>query len=105
MLDPDPLWVLDRCQVKLTTLLIPGHNDATSELRAMCGWVAEELGLDVPMHFSAFHPDHRMRLHSGDPVPDAEPRPDHRDEAASLVCRRPSTTPRAAHVARPVLRR
>ncbi len=47
--------------VELTTLLIPGHNDATSELRAMCGWVAEELGPDVPMHFSAFHPDHRMR--------------------------------------------
>ncbi|MGB3953708.1 MAG: AmmeMemoRadiSam system radical SAM enzyme [Brooklawnia sp.] len=47
--------------VELTTLLIPGYNDATSDLRAMCRWVYEELGPDVPMHFTAFHPDHRMR--------------------------------------------
>lgn len=47
--------------LELTTLLVPGHNDAPEQLRAMCRWVARELGPDVPHHFSAFHPDWRMR--------------------------------------------
>ncbi|WP_082043895.1 AmmeMemoRadiSam system radical SAM enzyme [Mobilicoccus massiliensis] len=46
--------------VELTTLLIPGSNDSDEELTAMCEWVVRELGPDVPHHFSAFHPDHRM---------------------------------------------
>lgn len=46
---------------ELTCLLIPGFNDSSSELRAMCGWLFTELGPDVPLHFTAFHPDHRMR--------------------------------------------
>ena len=47
--------------VELTTLLIPGQNDSEAELEAMTTWVREHLGPDVPMHFSAFHPDYRMR--------------------------------------------
>ena len=46
---------------EITTLLIPGHNDSDEELGALAGWVAKELGPDVPLHFSAFHPDHKMR--------------------------------------------
>lgn len=46
--------------VELTTLLIPGFNDASSDLRAMCRWILSELGPDVPLHFTAFHPDNRM---------------------------------------------
>ena len=46
--------------VELTTLLIPGHNDSTEELEAMTQWVVRELGPDVPMHFTAFHPDWKM---------------------------------------------
>jgi len=46
--------------VELTTLLIPGENDSEAELDEMTGWVVENLGPDVPMHFSAFHPDYRM---------------------------------------------
>jgi len=46
---------------ELTTLLIPGENDSQGELEAMCQWVVEHLGPDVPMHFSAFHPDWKMR--------------------------------------------
>jgi len=46
--------------VELTTLLIPGHNDSDQELTALSQWVARELGPDVPVHFSAFHPDHKM---------------------------------------------
>lgn len=50
-----PVWL------EVTTLLIPGHNDADAELRELASWYAAELGPDVPLHFSAFHPDHRMR--------------------------------------------
>ncbi len=48
------------CWLELTTLLIPGHNDSPEELQAMTRWVADELGVDVPLHFTAFHPDYRM---------------------------------------------
>jgi pyruvate formate lyase activating enzyme len=41
-------------------LLIPGENDSDQELHEMTQWVVENLGPDVPMHFSAFHPDYKM---------------------------------------------
>lgn len=47
--------------LEITALLIPGLNDATDELERLCRWVHDQLGADVPLHFSAFHPDHRMR--------------------------------------------
>ncbi len=47
--------------LELTTLLIPGKNDSREELEAMCQWVVEHLGPDVPHHFTAFHPDWKMR--------------------------------------------
>jgi len=47
--------------LELTTLLIPGENDSPGELDAMTRWVVQHLGPDVPMHFSAFHPDWKMR--------------------------------------------
>ena len=46
---------------EITTLLIPGKNDSDAELEAMCQWIAEHLGVDVPLHFTAFHPDWKMR--------------------------------------------
>ncbi|MFT3859005.1 MAG: AmmeMemoRadiSam system radical SAM enzyme [Aquabacterium sp.] len=46
--------------LEITTLLIPGHNDAPQEIEALSRWVARELGPEVPIHFSAFHPDHKM---------------------------------------------
>jgi pyruvate formate lyase activating enzyme len=45
---------------EITTLLIPGKNDSDEELRAECRWIMKELGPDVPLHFTAFHPDHKM---------------------------------------------
>ena len=45
---------------EITTLLIPGLNDSDAELHQLTEWVARELGPDVPLHFSAFHPDYRM---------------------------------------------
>ena len=47
--------------LEITTLLIPGANDSNAELDAMTRWVVDRLGPDVPMHFTAFHPDWRMR--------------------------------------------
>jgi len=46
--------------IEITTLLIPGKNDSDKELTAMCKWIKKELGADVPLHYSAFHPDHKM---------------------------------------------
>ena len=46
---------------EITTLLIPGKNDSESEIEAECRWIMQHLGADVPLHFSAFHPDWKMR--------------------------------------------
>ncbi|MGZ8688417.1 MAG: AmmeMemoRadiSam system radical SAM enzyme [Gaiellaceae bacterium] len=48
------------CWLELTTLVIPGLNDSSEELDALTRWVVEHLGSDVPLHFSAFHPDYRL---------------------------------------------
>jgi pyruvate formate lyase activating enzyme len=54
--------------LELTTLLIPGENDSDRELDQMTAWVVEHLGPDVPMHFTAFHPDWKMRDIPATPV-------------------------------------
>jgi pyruvate formate lyase activating enzyme len=46
--------------LEITTLLIPGANDGTADIEALTRWVADRLGRDVPLHFTAFHPDYRM---------------------------------------------
>jgi pyruvate formate lyase activating enzyme len=45
---------------ELTTLLIPGENDSPSEIDAMSKWIFNNLGIEVPLHFTAFHPDWKM---------------------------------------------
>jgi pyruvate formate lyase activating enzyme len=50
-----PVWL------EVTTLLIPGENDSEAELTAASEWMAEHLGVDVPWHFTAFHPDWKLR--------------------------------------------
>ncbi|MCB9606547.1 MAG: AmmeMemoRadiSam system radical SAM enzyme [Polyangiaceae bacterium] len=49
-----------RCWLEVTTLLIPGENDSEAEVEQLAGWVYEHLGADVPLHFSAFHPDYKL---------------------------------------------
>jgi pyruvate formate lyase activating enzyme len=49
-----------RVWFEITTLLIPGENDSDAELDALTRWVADTLGPDVPLHFTAFHPDWKM---------------------------------------------
>jgi pyruvate formate lyase activating enzyme len=46
--------------IEVTTLLIPGQNDSEDEISRLCDWFATNLGPEVPLHFSAFHPDFKM---------------------------------------------
>lgn len=48
------------CWLEITTLLIPGENDGEAEISALSEWIGAELGADVPLHFTAFHPDWKM---------------------------------------------
>ncbi len=54
--------------LEITTLLIPGENDSEAEIDAMTQWIAGDLGLDIPVHFTAFHPDYRMLKHLPTPA-------------------------------------
>jgi AmmeMemoRadiSam system radical SAM enzyme/AmmeMemoRadiSam system protein B/AmmeMemoRadiSam system protein A len=45
---------------EITNLVIPRANDSPGEIRALCQWVLDNLGADVPLHFTAFHPDFRL---------------------------------------------
>ena len=45
---------------EITTLLIPGENDSPAEIEAESAWVMDRLGPDVPLHFTAFHPDWKL---------------------------------------------
>lgn len=55
-------WLVRQTHVwlEVTTLLIPGLNDSDEELDALTSWLADRLGPQVPLHFTAFHPDFRM---------------------------------------------
>ena len=53
---------------EVTTLIIPGLNDSEDELRRECEWLVENLGPDVPLHLTAFHPDYRMQDRPATPV-------------------------------------
>ncbi len=57
-----------RVWFEITTLLIPGENDSSDELHAASQWMAENLGADVPWHFTAFHPDYKMLDKSATPA-------------------------------------
>jgi pyruvate formate lyase activating enzyme len=56
-------WLKNETHVwfEITNLIIPTLNDAPSETRALADWVLEHLGPDVPLHFTAFHPDFKLR--------------------------------------------
>ncbi|MCS7471116.1 AmmeMemoRadiSam system radical SAM enzyme [Stieleria sp. ICT_E10.1] len=53
------------CWVELTNLIIPDANDSADEIRRMCTWVMEHVGPNVPIHFTAFHPDFKMTDRNG----------------------------------------
>lgn len=62
-------WLKHQSKVwfEMTTLLIPGMNDSDQELDQMTQWIARELGSDIPLHFSAFHPDYKLKDKSSTP--------------------------------------
>lgn len=55
-------WLKNHTDIwfEITNLMIPGENDGPEETRRLCGWVVENLGDSVPLHFTAFHPDFKM---------------------------------------------
>jgi AmmeMemoRadiSam system radical SAM enzyme/AmmeMemoRadiSam system protein B/AmmeMemoRadiSam system protein A len=56
-------WLKKETEVwfEITNLVIPRANDSMDEIRKMCGWILEHVGDQVPLHFTAFHPDFRMQ--------------------------------------------
>ena len=46
--------------IELTYLIIPGYNDSMDEIKKFCEWVVKNLGNNIPVHFSRFHPDHNL---------------------------------------------
>jgi pyruvate formate lyase activating enzyme len=56
------VWLKNETNIwfEITTLLIPDENDSPEEIKQECGWILENLGDSVPLHFTAFHPDFRM---------------------------------------------
>lgn len=57
------IWLKNDTDVwlEITTLLIPGENDSSEELKQLSNWMVKNLGVDVPLHFTAFHPDFKMK--------------------------------------------
>lgn len=64
------IWLKNETDVwfEITNLLIPGQNDSSEEIKRMCGWICENLGVEVPVHFTAFHPDFKMKDIPATPV-------------------------------------
>ena len=57
------IWLKNETDIwfEITTLLIPSENDSSEEIQNECNWILENLGDSIPLHFTAFHPDFRMR--------------------------------------------
>ncbi len=57
------VWLKNETEIwfEITTLLIPDENDSSEEISKECEWILKNLGDSVPLHFTAFHPDFRLR--------------------------------------------
>lgn len=57
------VWLKNETEIwfEITTLLIPDENDSPEEIKKMCGWILKNLGDKIPLHFTAFHPDFKMK--------------------------------------------
>ncbi len=64
------IWLKKETDIwtEITTLLIPGENDWPEEIKQMCDWILENLGDNIPLHFTAFHPDFKMRNYQRTPA-------------------------------------
>lgn len=63
-------WIKHETEVwlEITNLIIPGENDNEEEIKQMCEWIVNNLGDEVPLHFTAFHPDFKMRDKPSTPI-------------------------------------
>ena len=63
------IWLKNETEVwfEITTLLIPGENESPEEIKQLTNWIVENLGSNVPLHFTAFHPTFKMRDHNHTP--------------------------------------
>jgi pyruvate formate lyase activating enzyme len=63
-------WIARESKVwlEITNLVIPQANDSPEDIKRMCQWIVEELGPDVPLHFSAFHPDFKLTDRGPTPI-------------------------------------
>jgi pyruvate formate lyase activating enzyme len=57
------LWLKNETEIwfEITNLIIPGENDSFDEIKKMCEWILRNLGDDIPLHFTAFHPDYKLK--------------------------------------------
>lgn len=57
------IWLKKETDIwfEITNLKIPGKNDEIEETKEMCNWILENLGDEIPLHFTAFHPDFKMQ--------------------------------------------
>ncbi len=64
------IWLKNETEIwlEITTLLIPDENDSPEEIKQMCNWILVNLGENVPLHFTAFHPDFKMRDKPATPI-------------------------------------
>ncbi|PID59359.1 MAG: AmmeMemoRadiSam system radical SAM enzyme [Ignavibacteriae bacterium] len=64
------LWVKNETDIwlEITTLLIPDENDSNEEIKQLTNWITTNLGKNVPLHFTAFHPDFKMKDKSSTPA-------------------------------------
>jgi pyruvate formate lyase activating enzyme len=62
-------WLKNETDIwfEITTLLIPNENDSDDEISRMCDWIVKHLGISVPLHFTAFHPDFKLTNHEPTP--------------------------------------
>ncbi|MDP3581974.1 MAG: AmmeMemoRadiSam system radical SAM enzyme, partial [Ignavibacteria bacterium] len=56
------IWLKNETNIwfEITTLLIPNENDSEEEIKRMCDWILKNLGGEIPLHFTAFHPDFKL---------------------------------------------
>jgi pyruvate formate lyase activating enzyme len=50
-----------RVHLEIVNLVVPTLNDSDAMLKALTNWIVNEIGVDVPLHFTRFHPDYQMR--------------------------------------------
>ncbi|MFH1445092.1 MAG: AmmeMemoRadiSam system radical SAM enzyme [Nanoarchaeota archaeon] len=62
------IYKQNKVHIEITTLLIPDHNDDDKTLQGIVDWVKINLGTDTPMHFSRFHPDHKLKNVPSTPI-------------------------------------